>query len=72
MAHSDSESERVPNRFAAELLMPEKVFKKRYKALENSTYYEKIAQLIEDFGVTQTAVLKRIEELNLNSKSKEA
>lgn len=62
---SDTEEEIIPSRFAAEFLMPPKIFIKRYKELKDLTKYEKVNQLVQDFEVTLKSVSKRIEELNL-------
>lgn len=62
---SDTDAEKIPSRFAAEFLMPDFLFKKRFNELSDLTYYEKINQLVDDFNVTTKAVKKRIEELNL-------
>lgn len=66
---SNTDEEAIPSRFAAEFLMPDFLFKKRFNELENLTYYEKINQLVDDFNVTTKAVKKRIEELNLQKVS---
>ena len=60
------EEEKEANRFAAELLMPEKEFKRRYRELilKGSPLYVK-KELSESFGVSQTAVRKRLMDLNL-------
>lgn len=62
---ADNEAEKIPSRFAAEFLMPDFLFTKRYNELGNLTYYEKVTQLVQDFNVTRKAVEKRIVELNL-------
>lgn len=62
---SNTNKETIPSRFAAEFLMPDFLFKKRFSELKDLTYYEKINQLVDDFNVTTKAVKKRIEELNL-------
>lgn len=55
----NSETEIRANKFAANLLMPEDEFTKMYNiGLQ-------IGELEEYFGVSQTAVIKRISELNL-------
>ena len=60
---ADTEDEMVPSRFAAELLMPPDLFVTRYNELSKMTRYDRVHQLVIDFAVTQTAVVKRIEEL---------
>lgn len=62
---SDTEAEKIPSKFAAEFLMPDFLFKKRYNELSDLTYYGKISQLVQDFNVTRKAVEKRIIELDL-------
>lgn len=55
------------NQFAANLLMPEERFKERYifvaSKIDNQLNREKILSM--DFGVSTTAIRRRIEELNL-------
>lgn len=57
------------NKFAANLLMPAELFKNRYehiaKLTNNPDFIRQI--LSEDFGVSPTAVKKRLEELNLTA-----
>lgn len=62
---SDTTQEIIPSRFAAEFLMPPKLFKKRYKELKYLTKYERVNQLVQDFDVTLKSVEKRINELQL-------
>lgn len=55
------------NRFAAELLMPKKDFKKRFEQIKENqgaffSMVDTITSLCEYFGVPATAVTKRIEE----------
>lgn len=54
-----NERERLANKFAANLLMPEKEFEKVYKSGKS------IRDIQEYFEVSQTAVIRRICELNL-------
>lgn len=63
---SDKEQEAIPSRFAAEFLMPKKIFVERYKELKekNIPKYDLIASLTYDFNVSQKAVLKRCKELS--------
>lgn len=54
------------SRFAA-LLMPVKLFKERYTYLTNSkniTYYELVNKLADEFQVSPTAIVRRIDELS--------
>lgn len=62
---SDTELEKVPSRFAAEFLMPEKFFRKRCNELKGYSNYYKVRTLMQDFQVSQKAVLKRFEELGI-------
>lgn len=62
---SNTEHEIVPSRFAAEFLMPNKLFLPRFNELKDMTYYEVVNQLVMDFNVTTKAVIKRFEELNI-------
>lgn len=62
---ADTDDEKIPSRFAAEFLMPEEMFIKRYKELEDLTRYEKINQLSQDFKSSQKSVIIRFEELGL-------
>lgn len=63
---SDENSEKIPSRFAAEFLMPEDIFVKRYMQLANKNIprYDLIATLVGDFNVSQKAVLKRCSEVS--------
>lgn len=59
------------NKFAANLLMPRTIFESRYKFIASQI---KDAQKVKfilslDFGVSVTAINKRIEELNLEANS---
>lgn len=65
LERSNVPEEILASRFAAELLMPEKIFKKDFKNLEKKTMYEKIKILTEQYQVSSKAVSKRIEELEL-------
>lgn len=60
---ANTEAEMVPSRFAAELLMPSSLFVARYRELSKMTQYDRVQQLVTDFAVTQTSVIKRMEEL---------
>ncbi|MCH5197085.1 MAG: ImmA/IrrE family metallo-endopeptidase [Oscillospiraceae bacterium] len=60
-------SECIPSRFAAEFLMPKRIFISKYNELNNLSEYEKVSILMKDFDVSQKSVLKRIEELRLNN-----
>ena len=64
---TDKKEESVPSRFAAEFLMPSKMFEKRYKDLVNNRYSEEyiINKLASEFEVGRKAVLKRLQELQL-------
>ena len=64
ISKASTDNEAVPSRFAAEFLMPSDMFAKRYKELSSLTQYSRILQLVIDFDVTQTAVLRRIDELS--------
>lgn len=64
---TDKKEESVPSRFAAEFLMPSKMFEKRYKELLDSRHSEEyvINKLASEFEVGYKAVLKRLQELKL-------
>lgn len=53
------------NTFAANLLMPNKIFIKEYKKLTNLYLYDIIGRLAEKFLVSETAIKRRINELQL-------
>lgn len=55
------------NQFAANLLMPESIFVPRYNYVATKIKDSQTVQMILslDFGVSKTAIIKRIEELNL-------
>lgn len=65
MKLADTEPERVANKFAAEFLMPEDMFRQRYNQLNGFTEDEVIRQLVDDFNATSTSVKRRLEELGL-------
>lgn len=60
----DDEIERRANKFAANLLMPEDEFKRKYNELKNDD--EKYIKLVEYFEVSRRAIDRRIVELGLN------
>lgn len=62
---SDDPEERVPSRFAAEFLMPEEMFKKRFSELKKESNYIKVRTLVQDFQVSEKSVLRRFEELGM-------
>ncbi len=66
---ADIDAEKIPSRFAAEFLMPEEMFKKRYKELSSLTNYERLNQLVSDFNVSSKSIQKRYEELQLKERS---
>lgn len=47
--------------------MPTEMFTKRFAALSYMTKYERVVQLVRDFSVTDTAVRRRIQELELDT-----
>ncbi len=57
------------NKFAANLLMPEKIFRKRFNHVRDivNNNIALVYVLSEDFGVTATAIRKRLAELNLKA-----
>ena len=59
------------NKFAANLLMPRTIFESRYKFIARQIKDTQKVQFILslDFGVSVTAINKRIEELNLEANS---
>lgn len=59
------------NKFAANLLMPRTIFESRYKFIASQIKDTQKVQFILslDFGVSVTAINKRIEELNLEANS---
>lgn len=62
---SDEESESIPSRFAAEFLMPQKMFCDRYKELKSTglSIFDLVCQLSLDFNVSRKAVMKRFTEI---------
>lgn len=62
---AETDEEKIPSRFAAEFLMPEDIFRKRYNELSALTKYERLNQLVEDFDVTATSATRRFDELGL-------
>lgn len=62
---ANENDEKIPSRFAAEFLMPEDMFRKRFEELSSMTHYERINQLVSDFNVTTKSIQKRFEELEL-------
>lgn len=69
MDKADTPEERVPSKFAAEFLMPEDLFRRRNSELCAMSNYSRVLQLVKDFTVTQTAVLRRLAELGLEDAS---
>lgn len=63
---SDNERERNANKFAAEILMPEHYFRKCMRKYEKLDFSAMVFNLSNRFGVSETAVRKRIEELQQN------
>lgn len=63
----DDDNEKYPSRFAAELLMPPKLFEDGYKNLSNSKCSESdiVEHLMYNFGVNKKSVLKRYGELQI-------
>lgn len=62
----DKEEEKRANQFAANLLMPEKIFRDKLKTYENlQSKAETISALGRDFRVSPTAVLRRCQELKI-------
>lgn len=67
IANNDLESEKNANKFANELLMPEKTFREEYEALpENLDLSSRIVKLSEKFGTTTKSIEYRITELKLH------
>lgn len=60
------EEEQDADFFAASLLMPEELFKKRYNELKGKELSEEdcISLLVQDFSVPKDAVIRRIKEIN--------
>lgn len=67
---NDSIREYRANQFAANLLMPDEIFIDRYNYMSNilSNKNTIIDNLSTDFGVSKTAVIRRLEELNINAR----
>jgi Zn-dependent peptidase ImmA (M78 family) len=59
-----SSTERACDRFAALLLMPEELFREHYQALASNPEH-RVAILAERFGVSLSAVKRRLKELGL-------
>lgn len=64
-SQSDLDNEIRANTFAANLLMPKNVFKKKYEECKGMKKYDKVLELSKRFQVSGTAVTRRIEELRL-------
>lgn len=62
---ANTEEEKIPSRFAAELLMPEEMFKKKCQEIGDLTKYEKINKLSKEFNTPQKSVIMRFAELGL-------
>lgn len=62
---SNEPCEAIPSRFAAEFLMPEDMFVRRFNELKKGslTRYDIVSTLVEDFQVSRKAVEKRCEEV---------
>ena len=65
---ADKPIEKDANRFAANLLMPEKIFIKEYKRLkeEGLGLYDIVGKLSEEFLVSAKAIEKRFVEVGIN------
>ncbi len=65
---ADKTIEKDANRFAANLLMPEKIFIKEYKRLkeEGLGLYDIVGKLSEEFLVSAKAIEKRFVEVGIN------
>lgn len=64
--NEDKFEERRANKFAANLLMPEKVFIQKFEDLKSlQSKVDIVNELGKYFNVSPTAVLKRFEELNI-------
>lgn len=61
-----NKKEQAADLFAASLLMPEELFKKRYNELRNKDLSEEdcTSLLAQDFFVSKDAVIRRIKEIN--------
>lgn len=65
--NADNEEEKRANAFAANLLMPEEIFRSKFKEYEKlQSKADIVSYLARFFLVSSSAVLKRFEELGIN------